>query len=104
MRTTGTLKLEIPQHCRLIILIERFSCVNEEESPVLLLGILLPKEAHRVDYPLDACINPSEKLICRARPICLLYHHLQDTLLYQLSPSFPNYWLIVEANQAARGG
>ena len=48
---TGPLKLGSPHNRRLILIIKRALCVNEEESPVLILGMLLPQEVHHMDAP-----------------------------------------------------
>ena len=48
LRATGAFKLDDPHLCRPILLLKRVTCINEDENPVLIMGILLPQEEHRV--------------------------------------------------------
>ena len=82
LRTTGPLKLDGPHHFRPILLIERILRINEEEYPVLLLGMLLLPEAHNMDASLNPFLHPFTQLICPTRLLILLYCQLQDTLCH----------------------
>ena len=44
LRTTRLIKSDSPQNCHLILLIECVSRTNEDETPVLLLGMMLKQE------------------------------------------------------------
>ena len=59
-RTTGPHKLHCPQHGCAVLLIERITRANEEEPPILVLGVLLPQEPHRVDTPLISDSRPPQ--------------------------------------------
>ena len=52
-RTTGPLVAHRPQHGCAILLIERVLRINEEKPSVLLMGMLLPQDPHRVNPPFD---------------------------------------------------
>ena len=52
-RTNGPLMPHLPHHGCAVLLIERIARVNEEEPPVLLLGVLLPQKPHCVDTLLN---------------------------------------------------
>ena len=58
--TTGPLMPHHPQHLCMVFLIESIARVNEEEPPVLLLGVLLPQKPQYVDPPpsITASIPP----------------------------------------------
>ena len=58
MLAIRTLKSDGPQNSCLVILIECILCVNKEEFPVLLLGMLFPQEVHQVNAPLGAFLQP----------------------------------------------
>ena len=48
LRATGACKLDDPHLCHPILLLKRVTCINEDENLVLIMGILLPQEEHRV--------------------------------------------------------
>ena len=53
-----------PQHGCAVLLVERIARINEEKPPVLLLGVLLPQNLHRVDLPFEPCIQATAELLC----------------------------------------
>ena len=83
-RVTKPLESDGQNHFRLILLIECVLRFNEEESPVLLLVMILPQEAHCMDAPLNTCLRPSANLVHTTRVLCLLSWDLQDILFHQL--------------------
>ena len=68
-QTTGTLMAHLPQCVCVIILIEHIVHINYDKTAVLLLGMLLPQETHRVDPPLNPGFQPPAELL---RPAGLL--------------------------------
>ena len=46
-----------PQHVCAVLLVERIMRVDDEEPPVLLLGMMLQQKPHRVDSPFNPCLQ-----------------------------------------------
>ena len=67
----GPLVLDVPLHGHPILLIEYITGVNEGEHPVLLLGLLLPQEAHFVDVSLNNDLDPHTQMFCSTGFLCL---------------------------------
>ena len=76
LHTTRPLESDAPQYFRLILLIECVTSVNEDESPVLLLGVMRPQETHRVNAPLYSRLHHSAQLICPTGLLYLLSRYL----------------------------
>ena len=106
---TGPFKLYGPQHNRPIILIGCVLRCDEEETPVFLLIMMLPQEAHRVDASLYPYLHPSTQLICPARLLRLFSGQLQHKSFHQCLLGFPQpHWphsrILIKANQMAWNG
>ena len=57
MNATRPLELDAPHHCRPITLIGKVMRLNEEEKPVIFLGMLLPQDAHCLYTTFDARLH-----------------------------------------------
>ena len=60
-----------------------------------------------MDFPFDARLHPSAKLVRPARLFCLLIYHLHNKLGHHLLPGFshphgPHSTVLAESNQAAQ--
>ena len=62
-RNTGPPVAHRPQIGCEVLLIERIARVNEKETPVLLLGILLPQQPHNVDPPYNLRFQSTAELL-----------------------------------------
>ena len=87
---TGPLIPNRPNHCCPIIPIEFVPCINQEETPVLLLGVLYPQETHSMYHILYPCLHATGQLLCPPGGLGLLTCPLQKELRHQPLPSFPN--------------
>ena len=74
-------------HSRPIILVNHNVRVNEEEYPILLLGILLSQEAHLVYSAFVLRLHPGTHIIRPAGLLCLWSVDLQNKLCHQTPPS-----------------
>ena len=86
LRTTRSLVAHLPQHGGAVIIIKHIACVNEEEPPVLLLGVLLPQEPHRVNTPLDPGFQILAELLRLSDILDLCPCHCYHTLCEQSHP------------------
>ena len=88
LRITGSFVPNGPQHVRLIIFIERVLHVNEEETPVFLLSIMISQEDNLINATIYLIFHPSIHLFSTARLLFLLYLYLQYAL-HDLFPPLP---------------
>ena len=77
--TTVPLVTHLPQHICAVILIERIVHIKEENPPVLILGMMLNQEPHRVNPPLNYCFQTTAELILPAGILGLCPCHCQHT-------------------------
>ena len=55
LRASGPLNPDIPKNLCPVRLVEGIPHINEEEPPVLLLGIMCPYEGYIIDTTLNYC-------------------------------------------------
>ena len=107
MYATGPLISYRPHNFRTISLIEHVSRVNEEEAPVLLLGVLLLQEEHHMYADLNTGLHPPRQFVSSTRLLSLLDGSLQVTLIHQPLPSLTHYhwpdpWMLIQVTETAR--
>ena len=87
---TGILVMELTQHRGPVLLIEYIVYVNEEEPPILLLQVMLPKHLHLMNTPLNYDFQLSTDLFCNAGLFGLWYGH-HKYLLGEIASSCFSY-------------
>ena len=76
LSTTGPLMSESPNHLCLVLLIECVPRINEEEPPVLLMGVLLLQQSHCMYPILYPFLHAIGYLFCTVSGLSLLPRHL----------------------------
>ena len=103
--TTGGLVLDFQHHESMILIVELIVCINEEETPVLIMGMLFPQKTHVVyAYP-NPRMQPPAQMLDFTNLLRLWPRHRQEELCHHLSPRLPDYdgsdtGVIVQTNQS----
>ena len=102
-RATGTLVPDIPKYFCPVLLIECVPRINDEEPPVLFLGVLLTQQYHGVYPGIQSCPHDAGQLFCPSGGLSLFPRHPKQALFHQPPPILPNSdwsdpWLLVRCN------
>ena len=93
-----------PEHLVVVLAVEGIASINQEESPVFLLFVLLPKELHYVNATLDTHRETGTQLVDAAQVHCFGACHGQHTFHHAMmdcvaNANWAHSWALVKCNK-----